>query len=119
MNSTDGLTSQRVRACPSNPNVPVTAGQSFSFFRARMLRMNKIESAILSSPADPLARGMIIAFHEGLFDGSDQLGIAPDLNGALMLLKNSQAPALFLFREVVLQCQCVCIGPPGILEAEQ
>src|ERR1700719_252046 len=119
MNSTDGLSCQRVRACPSNPNVPVTAGQSLSFFRARMLPMNKIESAVLSSSADPLARGMIVTFHEGFFDSSDQFGIAPDLNASLMLLKDRKAPALFLFRDMVLQCQRVRIGPPGILEAEQ
>src|SRR5271167_3205222 len=112
MNSTDGLTCQRVWACPSNPNVPVTAGQSFAFFRARMLRMNEVESSIFRGPADPLARGMIIAFHEGLFDGSDQLGIPPDLNTPLVLLNNSQPPALFLFGDVIFECQRVRIGPP-------
>src|ERR1700722_10460139 len=103
MNSTDRLPCQRVRACPSNPNVPVTAGQSFAFLRASMFRMNEVESSILSGPADPLARGKIIAFHEGFFAGSDELGIPPDLNASLMLLYNRQTPALFLFGDVIFE----------------
>src|SRR5262245_19453610 len=81
--------------------------------------MNKVERAILRGASDPLTRGLIIAFYEGLLGASDQLGIAPDLNSSLFFLQAGQAPAFFLFRDLIVKGQGGSIGPPGVLEAEQ
>ena len=81
--------------------------------------MNEVERPVLRSASDPLTRGLIITFHEGLFDGAHQLRVAADLDGALLFLHDRQPAALFFFADVIGQIQRGGIGPARVLEAEQ
>jgi hypothetical protein len=65
--------------------------------------VNEVERPVLSGPSNPLPRGLIIAFHEGLLDGTDQRGIPADLDVALHLLEDGETPGLFLFPDVILE----------------
>src|SRR5712692_1069030 len=45
--------------------------------------MGEVQRPILRRAPDPLSQGLIPALNQHLFDRADQLGIPPDLNGAL------------------------------------
>ena len=81
--------------------------------------MREIQSAILRRAANPLSQRLVAAFHVDLFDLPDQIGVAPDLDGALLLLHDRQAARLLLLRNLVLHGEGGGIGPRRILEAEQ
>src|SRR5579863_8597964 len=101
----DCFAGQRIRTRARDPNIRKLPDQCLAVLWTCLFRMNEVESAILCCPADPLTRGLIIPLHEGLLGGSHQLGIAADLDGALLLLQDGQAPGLFFFRDLIFQRQ--------------
>ena len=81
--------------------------------------MNEVERPILSGSSNPLPRGLIIAFHEGLLRGADQRGVPADLDSPLHFLKHGKAPGLFLLRDVIFQRERGRIGPARVTRTFQ
>jgi len=54
----------------------------------------EVEGTVIGGAADPLAERRIAAFHQHLANAADEQSVAPDLNGALLLLDDDQAPLL-------------------------
>src|ERR1035441_7078834 len=52
------------------------------------VRMREIERAIVRRAADPLAQRFVPALHQHLANAADGLRVAPDLDGALLLLED-------------------------------
>src|SRR5579872_3269331 len=84
LDSRQRFASQRIRTRARDPNAGTFPDQRVAVLWTRLVRMKEVENAILSSPADPLTRGLIIPLHEGLLGDSNQFGIAADLDGALL-----------------------------------
>src|ERR1039457_344251 len=113
------FTGERIRARARHADREILAGEILAAIRVRIDGVREIERTIPRGPPDPLARGLVVAFHHRFFHRSHQPAVAPDLDGALQLLQDGEAAALFFLGNMIVERQRRRVGTPGILEAEQ
>src|ERR1017187_9851555 len=109
------LAYQRVGAGAGDANGKVLARQIVSIG----IGVREVEGPVAGGAPNPLAQGLIPAFHQHFQDAADELSVAPDLNGALPLLENQQAALLLFVRDAVRHVQRGGIGPRRVFEAEE
>ena len=76
--------------------------------------MREIQRAIIRRAADPLTERLVAALNKHLASVADQLGVAADLDGALLLLEHDQTALLFLFGVILKLYLTIWVGPQGI-----
>src|SRR5579875_472674 len=111
--SLHGFAYQRVGAGARDPHIQVAAQQPVAF------GMPEVQSTVIRGAPDPLPKGLISPFHQHLAHAADQLRVAPDLDRALLLLKDGQAALLLFLRNGIRHGECGGIGTRRVLEAEE
>src|ERR1035441_2815738 len=109
------LADQRVGAGAGDADGKILAGQIVSI----AIGVREVEGPVAGGAANPLAQGLIPPFHQHFLAAADELTVAPDLNGALLLLENQQAALLLLVRDSIWHAKRGGVGSRRVLEAEE
>jgi hypothetical protein len=103
---------QRIRTRARNAHVQILSHLSL---RARS---GEVQRPILRRPPDPLACSRVEPFHHHFLKPAHHRRVFPELDGALLLLNDSEPASFFLFGDLLVQGHRRCIRARRILEAE-
>src|SRR6266567_4668645 len=113
------FTRERIRSRAGHADRKIFTCEILPAIRVRIDGVREIERAVLRGPPDPLAGRLVVAFHHRIVYRANERAVATDLDAALQFLEDREPEALFFLGNMIFKRQRGCVGPFGILEAEQ